>query len=127
MYAPWPEIILKNSLTQEVISLLRSISSERLLDRHLIDRLVHGIHHCRTERLCDISDTQRDEFAFRMCHFEHIDLLCDIGKKVVVVANLKPAVLCGVESQGMILAADCAENDVKVVFVDGMPNGAKIR
>jgi methionyl-tRNA synthetase len=50
-----------------------------------------------------------------------------IGKKVVVVANLKPAVLCGVESQGMILAADCSENDVKVVFVDGMPNGAKIR
>ncbi|MBE6835839.1 MAG: methionine--tRNA ligase [Ruminococcaceae bacterium] len=50
-----------------------------------------------------------------------------IGKKVVVVANLKPAVLCGVESQGMILAADCSEDDVKVVFVDGMPNGAKIR
>ena len=50
-----------------------------------------------------------------------------IGKKVIVVANLKPAVLCGVESQGMILAADCSENDVKVVFVDGMPNGAKIR
>jgi methionyl-tRNA synthetase len=50
-----------------------------------------------------------------------------IGKKVVVVANLKPAVLCGVESQGMILAADCAENDVRVVFVDGMPNGSKIR
>ena len=50
-----------------------------------------------------------------------------IGKKVVVVANLKPAVLCGVESCGMILAADCAEDDVKVVFVDGMPNGAKIR
>ncbi len=50
-----------------------------------------------------------------------------IGKKVVVVANLKPAVLCGVESQGMILAADCSEDDVKVVFVENMPNGAKIR
>ncbi|MBQ8029197.1 MAG: methionine--tRNA ligase [Clostridia bacterium] len=50
-----------------------------------------------------------------------------IGKKVIVVANLKPAVLCGVESCGMILAADCAEDDVKVVFVDGMPNGATIR
>lgn len=50
-----------------------------------------------------------------------------IGKKVVVVSNLKPATLCGVESQGMILAADCGEDDVKVVFVDGMPNGAKIR
>ena len=50
-----------------------------------------------------------------------------IGKKVIVVSSLKPATLCGVESCGMILAADCAENDVKVVFVDGMPNGAKIR
>lgn len=50
-----------------------------------------------------------------------------IGKKVVLVANLKPAVLCGVESCGMILAADCAEDDVKVIFVDGMPAGARIR
>ena len=51
-----------------------------------------------------------------------------VGKKVVVVANLKPAVLCGVESNGMILAADCSEDDVKVVFVDkSMPNGSKIR
>ena len=49
-----------------------------------------------------------------------------IGHKVIVVANLKPAVLCGVESSGMILAADC-DDEAKVVFVDGMPNGAKIR
>ncbi len=51
-----------------------------------------------------------------------------VGKKLVAVANLKPAVLCGVESQGMILAADCSADDVKVIFVDpGMPNGARIR
>lgn len=51
-----------------------------------------------------------------------------VGKKIVLVANLKPAVLCGVESQGMILAADCSEDDVKVLFVDSaMPNGARIR
>ena len=49
-----------------------------------------------------------------------------IGHKVIVVANLKPAVLCGVESNGMILAADC-DDEAKVIFVDGMPNGAKIR
>ncbi|MBQ6568984.1 MAG: methionine--tRNA ligase [Clostridia bacterium] len=49
-----------------------------------------------------------------------------IGHSVIVVANLKPAVLCGVESQGMILAADCGE-DVKVVFVDGMTPGSKVR
>ena len=50
-----------------------------------------------------------------------------IGHKVIVVSNLKPAVLCGVESNGMILAADCGENDVKVVFVDDMINGATVR
>ncbi len=50
-----------------------------------------------------------------------------VGRNVIVVSNLKPATLCGVESQGMILAADCAENDVKVIFVDDMPVGAKIR
>ena len=50
-----------------------------------------------------------------------------IGKTVVVVANLKPATLCGVESNGMILAADAGENDVKVIFLDDVPAGSKIR
>ena len=50
-----------------------------------------------------------------------------IGHTVIVVANLKPAKLCGVESQGMILAADCGEDDVKVIFVDDVPKGSKIR
>ncbi len=50
-----------------------------------------------------------------------------VGKTVVLVSNLKPATLCGVESCGMILAADCGEDDVKVVFLDGVPAGSKIR
>ena len=50
-----------------------------------------------------------------------------IGRKVIVVSNLNPAVLCGVESHGMILAADAGENDVRVIFVDDLPAGAKIR
>lgn len=51
-----------------------------------------------------------------------------VGKKVIVVSNLKPATLCGVESQGMILAADAGEDTVKVVFLDSsIPNGSKIR
>ena len=50
-----------------------------------------------------------------------------VGKTVIVVANLKPATLCGVESQGMILAADAGENDVKVVFLEDVPAGSKIR
>ncbi|MGI6336985.1 MAG: methionine--tRNA ligase [Eubacteriales bacterium] len=49
-----------------------------------------------------------------------------IGRCIVVVANLKPAKLCGIESQGMLLAADTGEDEVKVVFVDGMPAGSRI-
>ena len=40
-----------------------------------------------------------------------------IGKKVILVANLKPVTLCKVESHGMILAATSGD-EVKVVFVD---------
>ncbi len=50
-----------------------------------------------------------------------------IGKSVILVSNLKSAVLCGVESCGMILAADAGEDEVKVIFVDGIPAGSKVR
>lgn len=50
-----------------------------------------------------------------------------IGKKVVIVANLKPAKLCGEMSNGMLLAGDVGDDDVQVLFVDGMPAGTKIR
>ena len=50
-----------------------------------------------------------------------------VGKKIIVVANLKPAKLCGVESNGMIVAADVGE-DARVIFLDNdIPNGAKLR
>ncbi len=50
-----------------------------------------------------------------------------VGKKVIIVANLKPAKLCGVESNGMIIAADVGE-DARVIFLDSdIPNGAKLR
>lgn len=50
-----------------------------------------------------------------------------IGKKVQLVANLKPVKLRGVESYGMICAADTADG-VKVLFLDdSIPCGAKVR
>lgn len=50
-----------------------------------------------------------------------------IGKKVVIVANLKPVKLCGVESCGMILAGDTKEGAASVIFPDqSLPNGSKI-
>lgn len=51
-----------------------------------------------------------------------------IGKKVIVVANLKAVKLCGVESKGMICAGDTADGSASVIFPDqSLPCGAKIR
>lgn len=59
-----------------------------------------------------------------------------IGKKVILVANLKPVKLCGVESRGMICAADvlaegsgdAKEAAASVIFPDqSLPCGSKIR
>lgn len=48
-----------------------------------------------------------------------------VGKKVAVVANLKPAVLCGIESNGMLLAS--GEETVRVVFLsEDTPLGERI-
>ncbi len=49
-----------------------------------------------------------------------------IGKKIILVANLKPAVLCGIESNGMILAS--GEEEVRVVFLaEDTPLGERVR
>lgn len=49
-----------------------------------------------------------------------------IGKKIIVVANLKPAKLCGIESNGMILAS--GEEQIRVVFLaEDTPLGERIR
>ena len=49
-----------------------------------------------------------------------------IGRRVAMVANLAPAKLCGIESQGMILAS--GEETVRVIFLaDDTPLGERIR
>jgi len=50
-----------------------------------------------------------------------------IGKKIVVVANLKPARLKGVESQGMLLAAS-TQDKLSIITVErDIPSGAKVK
>lgn len=49
-----------------------------------------------------------------------------IGKKIILVCNLRPATLCGIESNGMILAS--GEETIRVVFLDPeTPLGERIR
>ena len=50
-----------------------------------------------------------------------------IGKTVVIVANLKPAKLCGEMSNGMLLAADTADGGVQVLFADDLEPGMRLR
>ena len=50
-----------------------------------------------------------------------------MGKKVVVVTNLKPAKLAGIESQGMILCAEDAEGNLSLITSEkNFPHGAEI-
>jgi methionyl-tRNA synthetase len=52
-----------------------------------------------------------------------------IGRKIVVVANLKPRKLRGYESQGMLLAASVADEGKPVIatFAEEVPNGARLK
>lgn len=51
-----------------------------------------------------------------------------LGKRVIVVANLEPAVIRGIKSQGMLLAADDGQGNVSLVTVDrDIAPGSKVR
>lgn len=50
-----------------------------------------------------------------------------VGKRVVIVANLKPAKLMGVESQGMVLAAGDEEVSALLTTIEDVPPGSKIK
>jgi methionyl-tRNA synthetase len=50
-----------------------------------------------------------------------------VGKKLTVIANLKPAVIRGIESQGMILAAEVEGKATIAFFEKDVPTGAKVR
>jgi methionyl-tRNA synthetase len=50
-----------------------------------------------------------------------------IGKKIILVANLKPAKLMGVESNGMVVAASRDGKPVLATFSEDVPNGALLK
>ncbi|HEX8493276.1 MAG TPA: methionine--tRNA ligase [Pyrinomonadaceae bacterium] len=60
---------------------------------------------------------------------EHYEPEKMIGRKVVVIANLKPRKLRGYESQGMLLAASIGDEGRPVVatFIEDVPNGARLK
>ncbi len=72
--------------------------------------------------IVDIGDEKRQVVAGIKGHYEPAEL---VGKKIVLLCNLKPAKLCGVESQGMVLAA--GDEVVALLTPDkDVPVGSKI-
>ncbi|MDI3542461.1 MAG: tRNA-binding protein [Candidatus Atribacteria bacterium] len=51
-----------------------------------------------------------------------------VGKKIIVLTNLKPATIRGIKSEGMLLAADDGKGTVSILTVDrDIAPGSKIR
>lgn len=71
----------------------------------------------------DLGEEKRQLVAGIKSAYEKEDL---VGKQIIVIVNLEPAKLRGVESQGMLLAAD---GEVPVILTpeQKVPNGTKIR
>ena len=72
-----------------------------------------------------LGNEQRQIVAGIAEHYKPEEL---IGKKIIIVANLKPAKLFGVESNGMLLAASAdGKMSLLTVMDDSMPSGSEIR
>ncbi len=72
----------------------------------------------------DLGSEQRQIVAGIGKKYEPADL---IGKHIVIVANLKPAKLMGIESQGMVLAAGDKEVGGLVTVLEEVPPGTKVK
>lgn len=72
----------------------------------------------------DLGDEQRQLVAGVAQAYETEAL---VGKRIVVVANLKPARIRGVESQGMLLAADLDGRPIVATFDEAVPPGTRVR
>ena len=68
-------------------------------------------------------DEERTVLAGIAAHYRPEDL---VGKNVILIANLKPAVIRGIESRGMLLSAVRGER-LELLEVKDMPAGSKIR
>ena len=89
-----------------------------------VGTIISAEKHPKADRLLveqiDLGEETRQIVSGIAASFSPEDV---VGKKVIVVTNLKPVKLRGVESQGMIL---CASNADDVTIVKDLPNGTKV-
>jgi methionyl-tRNA synthetase len=75
----------------------------------------------------DIAEDQPRQILAGIAQYYEPEKL--VGRKVVIVANLKPRKLRGYESQGMVVAASYGEEGRPVIatFTEDVPNGARLK
>lgn len=71
-----------------------------------------------------IGDEERTIVSGIAQHYEPENL---IGKNVIVIANLKPAKLRGIESRGMVLAASDGEGNLVLADAPDIASGSKVK
>ncbi|MDD5253574.1 MAG: methionine--tRNA ligase subunit beta [Candidatus Nanoarchaeia archaeon] len=72
----------------------------------------------------DIGEEERQIVAGIRKYYDIKDL---VGKKIVIVANLEPAMLRGIKSEGMLLAAVDEDKVILVTPEDEIDNGARVQ
>jgi methionyl-tRNA synthetase len=114
---PPPQVIFKDQI---------SIDDVRKLDLRVV-KILHAERVPKSKKLLkltvDLGTEQRTIVAGIGEKMEDITTL--IGKQIPIVANLKPAALMGIESQGMVLAADTTEGLELPNFTKAKP-GAQV-
>jgi methionyl-tRNA synthetase len=90
--------------------------------RLVVAKITHVEKHPNADKLfiekIDMGGEERTIVSGLAKHYEPEEL---VGKHVIVVANLAPAKLRGVESQGMLLAAENAAGEVGVITTQAPP------
>lgn len=118
----------KQATTSVITNSKEEISIEDFSKIELkIGTILSAEKHPKADRLLveqiDLGDETRQIVSGIATSFSPADI---IGKKVVVVTNLKPVTLRGVESQGMILCASDSDNLDIVTIMKNLPNGTKV-
>jgi len=106
-----------------LIDIHRFFETELRVARVLEARKVEGADRLLQLQL-DLGDERRQIVAGIAAAYSPEDL---VDKRIIVVTNLKPARIRGVESQGMLLAADLGGRPIVATFDEEIPPGTRVR
>ena len=135
----FPRVSLKDFLKEEVESRTVKIEKEKKMDQVTFEefkkmdlrvgKILEAVKVEGTDKLIkmkiDIGDETRQMIAGIADTYAPESL---VGKKLAVIVNLQPAIIRGIESQAMLLAAEMPDRTAVVSFFDdNVPTGSKVK